>query len=149
MSDSLQPHELQQTRLLCLPLYPTVYSNSWPLCHWCHLIISSSTTPFSFSLQTFPASVSFNEPALSIRFPKYWTSASASVLQMNIQGSFPLGWTGWISLHSKGLSRAFSYTTIQKHQSFVTQLYLYSNSHIHTWLLDKPQFWLDRHLSAK
>ena len=76
-------------------------------------------------------------------------SALASVLPMNIQDWFPLGWTGWISLQSKGLSRVFSNTTIQKHQFFGTQLSLWSNSHIHTWLLEKPKFWLDGPSSAK
>ena len=77
------------------------------------------------------------------------TGALASVLPMTIQGWFPLGWTGWISLLSKGLSRIFSNTTVQKHQFFGTQLSLWSNSHIHTWLLEKPQLWLDGPLSAK
>ena len=75
-----------------------------------------------------------NELVLHIRWPKYWSSASASVLPMSIQNWFPLGWTGWISSQSKGLSRVFSNTTIQKHQFFGTQLSLWSNSHVHTWL---------------
>ena len=76
-------------------------------------------------------------------------SASASVLPMNIQELFPLGWTGWIALQSKGLSRVFSNTTVQKHQFFGTQLSLWSNCHIHAWLLEKPQLWLDGPLLAK
>ena len=81
-----------------------------------------------------------NESALHIRWPKYWVSASASVIPMNIQDWFPLGWTGWISLQSKGLSRVFSNTTVQKHQFFSAQFSLWSNSHIRTWLLEKLSF---------
>ena len=79
-----------------------------------------------------------NESALHIRWPKYWVLASTSVLPMNIQDWCPLGWTGWISLQSKRLSRVFSNTTFKKHQFFGTQLSLYSNSQVHTWLLEKP-----------
>ena len=79
-----------------------------------------------------------NESVLCIRWPRIEVSASASVLSMNIQDWFPLGWTGWISLQSKGLSRVFSNTIVQKHQFFNTQLSLWSNSHIHTWILEKP-----------
>ena len=116
-----------------------VYSNSCPLSQWCHPTISSSVVPFSSHLQSFTASGSFLMSSLfasggqSIR-----SSASAPVLPMNIQGWFPLGWTGLISLRSKGLSRVFSNTTLQKHQFFCTQLSLCSNSHIHKWLLEKP-----------
>ena len=78
-----------------------------------------------------------NESVLRVRWPKYWSFTSTSVLPMNIQDRFPLGWTGWITLQSKGLSRVFSNTTVQKHQFFCTQLSLWSNSHIHTWLLEK------------
>ena len=105
----------------------------------CHPTISSSIVPFSFCPQSFPASGSFPMSQLfasggqSIR-----VSASASVLPMNIQDWFPLGWTSWISLQSKGLSRVFSTTTVQKHQFFSAQLSLQSNSHIHLWLLEKP-----------
>ena len=133
----LWPHRLQHTRLLCPPLSPGVYSDSCPLSWWCYLNISSSVAPFSVCLQSFPASGSF---------PVSWlfttggqsTGASASVLPMNIQGRFPLGWTGWISLQSKGLSRIFSSTKVQKHQFFITQPSLWSNSCICTWLLEKP-----------
>ena len=110
-----------------------------PLSQWCHPTISSSVIPFSFCLQSFPASGSFPMSQFfasggqSIR-----ASASTSVLPGNIQDWFPLGWTGWISLQSKGLSRVFSNTTVQKHQFFWAQLYLECNSHIHTWLLQKP-----------
>ena len=79
-----------------------------------------------------------NESTLHMSWPKYWISASASVLPMNAQDWSPLGWTGWISLQSKGLSRVFSNTTVQKHQFFGTQLSSQSNSHIHTWPLEKP-----------
>ena len=106
--------------------------------------ISSSVVPFSSCLQSFSMSELFASGGQRIG-----TSASASVLPMNIQDLYPLGWTGWISLQSKGLSRVFSNTTVQKHQFFGAQLSSQSNSHIHTRLLDKPQLWLDRPLSAK
>ena len=89
-----------------------------------------------------------NESVLHIRWPKYWSSASASVLPMNIQDWFPLGLTGLIFLQSKGLSRVFN-NTVQKHQFFSTQHSLWSNSYIHTWLLEKPELWLDGHLLEK
>ena len=114
-------HELQHSRLLCPSLSPWVCSNSYPLSQWCHPTISSSVTPFSSCPQSFPASGSF---PLSQFFASdgqsIGVSASASVLPMNIQDWFPLGWTGWISWQSKGLSRVFSNTTVQKHQFFVT-----------------------------
>ena len=146
--DSLQPHELQHTRPPCSSPTPRVYSNSCPLCWWCHPTISSSVVAFSSCPQSLPASGSFQMSQLfasggqSIR-----VSASTSVLPMNIQGWFPLGWTGWISLQSMGLSRLFSNTTVQKHQFFTAQLFLWSNSHIHT--MEKPQLWLDGPLLAK
>ena len=123
---------------------------SWPLSWWCHPIISFSVIPFSSHLQSFPASGCFPmsqffaSSGQSIR-----VSASASVLSMNMQGWSPLGWTSWISLQSKGLSRVFSNTTVQKHQFFRAQLSSQSNSHIHTWLLEKPWLWLDGSLLAK
>ena len=137
MSDSLQPHGLQHARPPCPSPTPGVYSNSCPSSRWYHPTISSSVIPFSSHLQSLPASGSFPmswffaSGGQSIR-----ASASASVLPVNIQRWFPLGWTGWISLQSKGLSRVFSNTTVQKHQFFGTQLSLWSNSHIHTWLLE-------------
>ena len=135
----LWPHRLQHTRLLCPPLSPGICSDSWPneLSWWCHPTISSSVAPFSICLQSFPASGSF---PVSRLFTSGGQSigASASVLPMNIQSWFPLGWTGWISLQSKGLSRVFSSTKVQKHQFFVTQPSLWSNSCIRTWLLEKP-----------
>ena len=114
MSVSLQPHGLQHTRPPCPSPTPRDYSNSCPLSWWCHPTISSSVVPFSSRLQSFPASGSF---LMSQLFTSGGQSigASASVLPMNIQDWFPLGWTGWISLQSKGLSRVFSNTTVQKH----------------------------------
>ena len=104
-----------------------------------HPSISSSIIPFSSCLQSFPASGSFPMSQLFISgCQSTGVSALASVLPMNIQDWFPLGWTGWISLQSKGLSRVFSSITVQKHQFFGTQLSLWSNSHIHTWPLEKP-----------
>ena len=122
MSDSLQPHGVQKARLPCPSLTPRVHPNSCPLSRWCHPTISSSVIPFSSHLQSFPASGSFQ---MSQFFPSGGQSigllASASVLPMNIQDWFLLGWTGWISLLSKGLSRVFSKTTVQKHQFFGAQ----------------------------
>ena len=139
MSNSLRPHGLQQTRLLCPPLSPEMSSNSHPLSWWCCLTISSSATPFSFCLQSFSASRSFSMSGFFASGGQSTrASASASVLPMNIQGWFPLGLTGLISLQYKELSRVFSSTTIWKHQFFVTQHYLWSNTHIHIWLVEKP-----------
>ena len=119
------PHGLKHARLPCPSPTPGVYPNSCPLSRWCHPTISSSVVPFSSCLQSFPASGSFPlsqfflSGGQSIR-----VSALASVLPMIIQDWFPLGWTGWISLQSKGLSRVFSNTTVQKHQFFSAQLFL-------------------------
>ena len=137
LSDSLQPHGLQDTSLPCPSLSPGVCSDSCPLSQWCHPTISTSVSPFFSCPQSFPASGSF---PVSQLFASGGQSieVSASVLPMNIQDWFPLGWTGWISLQSKGLSRVFSTTTIQKHQFFSIQLSLLSNSNIHTWLQEKP-----------
>ena len=136
MSDSLQPHGLQHTRLPYPSLSPRVCSDLCLLNRWCFLTISSSASPFSFCLQTFPASGSFPVSQLfsgqSIR-----ASASASVLPMNIQGWFPVGVTGLIYL----LSRVFSSTTIQKPQFFSAQISLWSNSHIHIELQEKVWKW--------
>ena len=138
MSDSLQPHGLQHARLPCSSPTPRAYSNSYPLSQWGHPTISSSVIPFSFRLQSFPASESFPmSQFFASDGQRIGISASASVLPMNIQDWFPLRWTGWISLQSKGLSRVFSNTTVQKHQFFGAQLSLWSSSHIHTWLLEK------------
>ena len=138
VSNCLWPHGLHHARLPCPSPTPGVYSNSSPLSRWCHPTISSCVVPFSSCLQSFPASGSFQMSQFftsggqSIR-----VSASASVLPMNIQDWFPLGWTGQISLQSKGLSRVFSNTTVQNHQFFGIQVSLWSDSHIHTWLLEK------------
>ena len=123
MSDSLWPHGLQHARLLCLSPTPTACSNSCPLSQWCHPAISSSVVPFSSCLQSFPASGSF---LMSWLFASGSQSigASTSVLLMNIQDWFPLGLTDFISLQSKGISRVFSNTTVQKHQFFCIQLSL-------------------------
>ena len=139
VSDSLRPHGLQQTRLPCLSPTPRLYSNSCPLSWWCHSTISSSVVPFSSRPQSFPASGSFQMSQLfTSRGQSIGVSASTSVLPVNIQDWLPLGWTGWISLQSEGLSRIFSNTTVRKHQFFSTQLSSQSNSHIHTWPLEKP-----------
>ena len=132
------PHELQHARPPCPSTTPRVYPNSCSLSQWCHPNISSSVTPFSSRLQSFPASGSFQMNQLfTSGSQSIGGSPSTSVLQMNIQDWFPLGWTDWISLQSKRLSRVFSNTTVPKHQFFGTQLSLQSNSHIHTWLLEK------------
>ena len=135
VSDSKQPYGLQHTRLPCPSPTPGACSNSCPLSLWCHPTISSSVILFSSCLQSFPASESF---PVSQYFASVGISASASVLPMNIQDWFPLGWTGWICLLSRGLSRVFSNTRVQKHQFFCAQLSLWSNSHILTQLLEKP-----------
>ena len=138
-SDSLRPQRVQHARPPCPSPTPRVYSNLCPLSQWCHSTISSSVIAFSSCLQSFPASESFQmSQFFTYGGQSIGLSASVSVLPMNIQDWFPLGWTGWISLLSKGLSRVFSNTTIQKHQFFSAQLPLQSNSHIHTWLLEKP-----------
>ena len=139
VSNSLRTHGLQHARLPCPSPTPIAYSNSCPLSWWCHPTVLSSVVPFSSCLQyfratgSFPMSQFFTSGGQSTR-----VSASASVLPMNIQDWFPLDRTGWISLLSKGLSRVFSNTAVQKHQFTSTHLSLQSNSHIHTWLLEKP-----------
>ena len=115
-----------------------VYSTSSPLSRWCHPTISSSIVPLSSGHQSFPASGSFPmSQFFALGGQSIGVSASASFLPMNIQDWFPLELTGWISLQSKGFSRVFSNTTIQKHQFFNAQTCLWSNSHIYTWLLEK------------
>ena len=139
VSDSLQPHRLQHARPPCPSPTPVAYSNSCPLSRWCHPAISSSVIPFSSRLQSFPASGSFQmSQFFTSSGQSVSISASISVLSMNIQDWFPLGLTGLISLQSKGLSRVFSSTKIWKHQFFGTQPSLWFNSHICTWLLEKP-----------
>ena len=125
MSNSLKPHGLQHARLPCPSPTPGAYSNSCPPSQWCHRTISSSVIPFSSYLQSFPASGSFQMSQFFVSGGQsIGVSALASVLPMNVQDWFPLGWTGWIYLLSKGLSRVFSNTTVQKHQFFGTQLSL-------------------------
>ena len=125
MSDSLQPHELQHARPPCPSPTPRVYSNWCPLSRWCHPTISSSVVFISSCPQSFPTSGSFPmSQFFASGGQRIGVSASTSILPMNIQHWFPLGWTGWISLQSKGLSRVFSNTTVQKQQFFSTQLSL-------------------------
>ena len=131
VSDSLRPHGLQHTRPPCSSPTPRACSNSCPLSQWCHLTTSSSVIPFSSCLQSFPASGSFPMSQLFTSGGQtIGVSVSASVLPMNIQDWFPLGWTGLISLQFQGLSRVFSNTTVQKHQFFDTQPSLCSSSHL-------------------
>ena len=139
VSDSLLPYEPQHARPPCPSPTPRVHPNPCPLCRRCHPTISSSVVPFSSCPQSFPASGSFPMSQLfTSGGQSIGVSASTSVLSMNTQDWSPLGWTGWISLQSKGRSRVFSNTTVQKHQFLCAKLSSQSNSHIHTWLLEKP-----------
>ena len=139
VSDSLRPHELQHARPPCPSPTPGVHSDSRPLGQWCHPAISSSVVPFSSCPQSLPASGPFPMSQLfTWDGQSIGVSALASVLPMNTQDWSPLGWTSWTSLLSKGLSRVFSNTTVQKHQFFGAELSSQSNSHIHTWPLEKP-----------
>ena len=139
VSDSLRPHESQHARPPCPSPTPRVYSNSCPSSRWCHPAISSSVIPFSSWPQSLTASESFPMSQLfAWGGQSTGVSALASVLPKKLQGWSPSEWTGWISLQSKGLSRVFSNTTVQKHQFFGAQLSSQSNSHIHTWPLEKP-----------
>ena len=136
---TLRPLGLKHIRFPCPSPTPRAYSNSCPLSRWCHPIISASVVRFSSCLQSFPASGSFQmSQVFASSGQSIGVSASTSVLPVNTQDWSPLGWTGWISLQSKGLSRVFSNTTVQKHQFFGTQLSLWSHSHIHTWPQGKP-----------
>ena len=139
VSSSLQPHGLQHVRPPCPSPTPRACSNSWPLSWWSHPILLSSVVSFSSCLQSFPALGSFPmSQFFTSGDQSIGVSASTSVLPVNIQDWFPLRWTGWISLQSKGLSRVFYSTTVQKHQFFSVQLSLWSNSHIHIWPLENP-----------
>ena len=139
MSDSLRPHEPQNARPPCPSPTPGVQPNPCPSSRWYHPTISSSVIPFSSCPQSFPTSGSFPMSGLfTSGSQNIGVSASTSVLPMNTQEWFPLGWTGWISLQSQGLSRVFFNTTAKMHQFFGTQISLESNSHIHTWPLGKP-----------
>ena len=139
---TLWPHGQQHTRLSCPWLSPGVCSDSCPLIQWCYLSISFSVIPFSSCLQSFPASESFPISQLLFASGGQSTGASASalVLPVNMQCWYTLGLTSLISLQSKGLSRVLSSTTIWKHQFFGAQFSFWSNSHIHTWLLEKPWY---------
>ena len=152
-SDFLWHHGLQHSRLPCLSPTLGACSNSCPLSRWCHPTISFSVIPFFSCLRSFPASGSFLMSQLFTSGDQsIGVSASATVLPMNIQDLFPLEWTGWISLPSKGLSRVFSNTTIWKHQFFHFRSSLWSNSHIHTithiyletgfWNIYHQRFWI-------
>ena len=137
MSDSLRPHESQHARHPCPSPTPGVHPNSYPSSQWCHPAISSSVVPFSCP-QSLPASESFPMSQLfTWGSQSIGVSALASFLPKNTQG-WSLDWTGWISFQSKGLSRVFSNTTVQKHQFFGALLSSQSNFHIHTWPLEKP-----------
>ena len=139
VSDSLWPHESQNARLPCPSPTPGVHSDSRPSSQWCHPAISSSVVPFSSCPQSLTASGSFPMSQLfAWGRRRTGVSASASFLPKKSQGWSPSEWTGWISLQSKGLSRVFSNTTVQKHQVFGVQPTSQSNSHIHTWPLEKP-----------
>jgi len=145
VSDSFQPPGLQHTKLPCPSPSPGACSNSCPLSRWCHPTTSSSLVPFSFCLQSFSESVYFPVSQEKTHFDHFASGgqsigASVSVLPVNIQDRFPLGWTGLIPLQSKRLSRVFSNTTVQKHQFFGTQLSLWSNSHIHRRPLKNHSF---------
>ena len=143
MSDSLRPHGLQHARPPCTLPFLGACSNSSPLSQWCHPNISFSVIPFSSYVQSFPAG----------SFPISWlfasggqsigVSASTSIFPINIQGWFPLGLTGLISLQSKRLSRVFSSDTVWRHQFLGTQCFLLSSSQIHTQLIEKAYLWLD------
>ena len=134
VSDSLWRHGLQHTWFPCPSISPGACWNSGPLSRWWHPTISSSVVRFSSCPQSFLASGSFPmSQFFASGGQRIGVLAWASVLPMNIQDWFPLGWTGWISLQSKGPSRVFSNTTVQKHQFFGSQPSLWFNSHIHTW----------------
>ena len=139
MSDSLWPHESQHARPPCPSPTPGVHSDSRPSNQWCYPAISSSVVPFTSCPQSLPASESFPVSQLfAWGGQSTGVSALASVLAKKSQGWSPSEWTGWISLQSKGLSRVFSNTTLQKHQFFGAQLSSQSTSHIHTWPQEKP-----------
>ena len=139
VSDSLWSHELQHAKPSCPSPTPGIYPNSCPLSWWCHPAILSFVSPFSSCPQSLPASESFPMSQLFTSGGRsIGVSASASVLPMNTQDWCPLEWTGWIFLQSKGLSRVFFNTTVQKHQFFGTHLFSQSKSHIHTRPLEKP-----------
>ena len=150
VSDSLRPHEPQHAKASLSITNSRSSPKLIPSSQWCHPAISSSVVSFSSCSQSLPASGSFPMSQLFARGAQIiGVSALASVLPMNTQDWSPSEWTGWISLQSKGLSRVFSNTTVQNQQFFGTQLSSQSNSHIHTWPLEKPLPWLDGPLLAK
>ena len=135
---TLQPHGLQHARPPCPLPAPSVYSNSCPSSQWCHPNISSCF-PLLLPPSIFPSIRVFsNKSVLRIRCPKYWSFSFSISPSNEFQDWFPSGWTGWISLQSKGLLRVLSNTTVQKHQFFSAQPSLWSNSHIRNWPLEKP-----------
>ena len=139
VSNSLQPHEPQHPGLPVHHQLPEFTQTQCPSSRWCHPTISSSVIPFSSCPQSFPASGSFQmSQFFASSGQSIGVSALASVFPTNTQDWSPLVWTGWISLQSKGLSRVFTNTTVQKHQFFCAQLSWESSSHNHTWLLEKP-----------
>ena len=139
VSNSLRPHESQHARPPCPSPTPKVHSDSRPSSRWCHPAISSSVIPFSSCPPSLPESESFPMSQLfAWGGQSIGVSALASFLPKNTQDWSPSEWTCWISLQSKGLSGVFSNTTVQKHQFFSVQLSSQSNSHIHTWPLEKP-----------
>ena len=139
VSDSLWPHESQHARCPCPSPTPGVHSDSCPSSQWYHPAISSSVVPFSSCPQSLPASKSFPMSQLFVSGGQSTgVSALASFLPKKSQGWSPSEGTGWISLQSKGLTRVFSKTTVQKHQFFGAQPSSQFTSHIHTWLLEKP-----------
>ena len=149
VSDSLRPLESQHARPPCPSPISEVHPNSCALSHRCHPAISSFVIPFSSCPQSFPASRSFPmSQFFESGSESTGASPSASALPMNVKGWLPLGLASLISLQSQGLSR-ISDITVQMHQFFCAQLSLWSNSHLHIWLLEKPQHWLDGPLSAK
>ena len=151
VSNYLQPHGLQHTRPPCPSPTPGVIQTH---VHWVNDAVQpshplTSPSPPAFNLSQHQGLFQWVSQFFASGDQSVGASASTSVLPMNIQDWFPLGWTGWISLQFKGLSRVFSNTTAQKHQFFDTQLSLWFNSHTHTWLLEKPQLWLDGLLLVK
>ena len=138
VSDSLRPHESQHARPPCPSPTPGVHSDSCPLSQWCHPAISFSVIPFSSCPQSLPSESFLVSQLFTWGGQSIWISALALVLPKNTQDWSPSEWSGWISLQFKGLSRVFSNTTVQKHQFFGAQLSSQSNSHIHTWPLEKP-----------
>ena len=136
VSNSLRPHGLHHTRPPCPSPTSTIYPNSCPLIRWCHLILCR---PLLLLPSFFPSIRVFSsESALRIRWPKYWSFSFSISLSNEYSGLISLRIDWLVSLQSKGLSRVFSNTAVQKHQYFGPQLSLQSNSHIHTWPLEKP-----------